>query len=166
MKSISTCALVACVILSVLAVSLTGCRKNESATKTSTGSGTKHNDHDHKHGDDHDHDDDHGHGPVTQLGEQSAGDFTVTASCAGDVKAGGDAAFDVTVTGSAKPVAVRMWVGTQDGKGSIKAKGEAETGGWHAHVEFPNPIPADGKFWVEIEDAKGEKSVVGFNLKL
>ncbi|MFN9133163.1 MAG: hypothetical protein ACK5XO_10850, partial [Phycisphaerales bacterium] len=84
----------------------------------------------------------------------------------GDVTAGGEATFDIGVTGGAgKPAAGRVWVGTEDGKGSIKAKAEAEGDGWHAHAEVPKPLPSGSKLWVEVETAKGEKHVTGFDLK-
>lgn len=122
--------------------------------------------HDHTDGDDHDHADGHGHGPRTELGSQSAGGMTIVAAREGDVTAGKEATFDITVSGGAgKPAAVRVWVGTQDGKGSVKGKAEAEGDGWHAHAEVPAPMPAGSKLWVEVETARGEKHVVGFDLK-
>ncbi len=122
--------------------------------------------HDHKDGDDHDHKHGHGHGPKTELGTQSAGGMTIAAAREGDVTPGGEATFDITVSGgTGKPAAVRVWVGSQDGKGSIKGKAEAEGDGWHAHAEVPKPLPAGSKLWVEVETAKGEKHVVGFELK-
>lgn len=122
--------------------------------------------HDHASGDAHDHSEDHGHGPMTDLGEQPAGGFVIKASRDGGVKAGGEATFDVGVSGgTARATAVRLWVGTQDAKGSIKARGESEKDGWHAHVEVPDPLPAGSKLWVEVETDGGEKLVVGFDLK-
>lgn len=123
--------------------------------------------HTHAPGDGHDHGHDHGHGPATPLGEQAAGGFTVNAVREGDVKPGGEATFDIAVSGGVgKPAAVRLWVGTQDAAGSVKAKAEPEGDGWHAHVEVPNPLPAGAKLWVEVESASGEKAAAGFDLKM
>ena len=81
-------------------------------------------------------------------------------------KPGGEAAFDVTVTGGGKPKAVRFWVGAEDAKGSVKAKAEEEAGNaWHTHVEVPGPLPAGSKLWVEIEPADGLPFKVSFDLK-
>lgn len=116
-------------------------------------------------------------GPVIALGEQTIGAFTAKATRdAGQIVAGKDAAFDVTVTPAAaggaaggKVAAVRIWVGTQDGKGSVKAKAGVEDpkepSRWHSHAEIPSPLPAGSKLWVEIEDDKGVTSVGGFDLK-
>lgn len=87
--------------------------------------------------------------------------------------AGAPAPIDVTVNPAAgstlKVVAVRFWIGAQDAKGSVKAKAEFENpkepDRWHVHVEIPDPMPAGGKLWVEIEDDKGGTSVGGFDLK-
>jgi len=110
---------------------------------------------------------DHDHGPSTALGEQTVGGFTIRASRDGGIKAGGDAPIDAWVTGgTAKVAAVRFWIGTQDAKGSVKAKAALEKDNWHTHVEIPSPLPADSKLYVEIESDKGEKTVAGFDLKL
>lgn len=188
MKIVRTLPLMLIVPTLTVAVSLTACeKKSDSAGKQSAGDGhdhkpgdghdhdtpaaakpaDSHDGHDHKEGDDaHDHKDEHGHGATTQLGEQTIAGFVVKASRDGAITPGSDAAIDVWITGGTTKVAsVRFWVGTQDAKGSIKAKAEIEKDNWHTHVEVPKPIPADGKLWVEIETDKGEKSVVGFELQ-
>lgn len=178
MNTVRSLSLVLAVPALALALSIGACeKKSESPAKPAAkGDGHDHKEgdghdhkaaggHDHKDGDDHDHKDGHGHGPKTELGSQSAGGMTITAAREGEVAAGAEATFDIGVTGGAKPAAVRVWVGTQDGKGSIKGKAEAEGDGWHAHAEVPKPLPAGSKLWVEVETAKGEKHVVGFDLK-
>jgi hypothetical protein len=133
-------------------------------------------DHGHDHvdgGHDHDHaapaapsTDGHSHGAVIELGELESGGFMIRASRDGDVKAGGDAPIDVWVNGGKAGNAVRFWIGTEDAKGSIKAKAEVEVDHWHTHVEVPDPMPAGTKLWVEIEGDAGAKTVVSFDLKI
>lgn len=116
-----------------------------------------------------------GHGgPVIQLGEATVGPFTVGASRdEGQIVAGKDAPIDVTVTpaatGTSPVVAVRLWIGTEDAKGSVRAKADienpAEPNRWHTHVEIPDPLPTELRLWVEIEDEKGERWVGSFDLK-
>ena len=61
---------------------------------------------------------------------------------------------------------MRFWVGTEDGKGSVKGRAEEETpDNWHTHVEVPDPLPAGSKFYAEVEPATGEKFTVSFDLK-
>lgn len=143
-----------------------------SAAGSAAGSHAADDGHDH---DGHDHDghdhaagDGHGHGPETKLGEQVAGGFTVSAVRDGAVTPGSDAPVDVTATGAAgaKVNAVRLWIGTQDAKGSVKAKAASEGARWHAHVEIPKPLPEGSKLWVELEPETGAKVVVGFELKM
>lgn len=143
---------------------LTGCEKKSEPAPSRPAAGTtspaKADDHAHNDGDG------HHHGVTIQLGEQIAGGFNVKASRDGAVTPGKDAAIDVWVTGgTSKVTAVRFWIGTQDGKGSVKAKAELEKDNWHTHAEVPNPLPQGSKLWVEVEDDKGAKSVVGFELK-
>jgi hypothetical protein len=59
---------------------------------------------------------------------------------------------------------VRFWIGSEDAKGSVKAKAEDEDGHWHTHCEAPSPMPEGSKLWVEIEKG-GDRQVVGFDLK-
>jgi len=171
MKNMSELLGVSCCALS-LAV-FAGCEKKDAAAPAAKAGDHSHDgDHAHDHDHDHDHDHahaddgkmekDHGHGETTQLGEQKAGPYTVKASRDGDVKAGGDVPVDIWVDGGAKGKSVRFWFGTEDAKGSIKAKCEVEDGHWHTHGEVPDPMPEGSKLWIEIEGEDGTKTVVGF----
>ena len=168
MQTVRTIVLFSGLSLSLLAMPLVGCEKKAEGPSKPTAGGAKDDGHNHKPGEKHDdHGDGHDHGATTQLGEQTAEGFTVKASRDGEIKAGDDAPIDVWVTGGTDKVAtVRFWIGTQDAKGSVKAKAELEKDNWHTHVEIPNPIPQGGKLWVEIETEKAAKVVVGFDLKL
>lgn len=170
MQTIRTFAMLSTLSIVAVASSLSGCEKKSEPTKPAASAASTQNDHAHKDGDDHDHDDDHDHGETTQLGEQSAGGFTIKASRDGEIVAGKDAAIDVWVTaagdGSAKVAAVRFWIGAQDAKGSVKAKAELEKDNWHTHAEIPSPLPAGSKLWVEVEAEGGGKTVVGFDLRI
>lgn len=151
---------------------LSGCEEKKPAAGSSTA--PKADDHGHDHGPSGEHaapKAGHG-GPIIALGEQTIGSFSAQATRdQGQIVAGKDAPIDVTVTPTAgvKAVAVRFWIGTQDAKGSVKAKAEIENpqepNRWHVHVEIPNPMPAESKLWVEIEDDKGGTSVGSFDLK-
>lgn len=154
---------------------LTGCEEKKPAAKTSTPA--KADDHGHDHGPSGERAAPKpGHsGTVIALGEQTIGSFSAKATRnEGQIVAGKDAPIDVTVTPAAgtsgKVVAVRLWIGSQDAKGSVKAKAEIENPQepdcWHVHAEIPNPMPAGSMLWVEIEDDKGGTSVGSFDLKM
>lgn len=171
MKTMTELLGVSCCALALAA--LAGCEKKDAAAPAAKAGDHSHDgDHAHDHDHDHDHDHahaeggkmekDHGHGETTQMGEQKAGPYTVKASRDGDVKAGGDVPVDIWVDGGAKGKSVRFWFGTEDAKGSIKAKCEVEDGHWHTHGEVPDPMPEGSKLWVEIEGEDGTKTVVGF----
>lgn len=116
-----------------------------------------------------------GHGgEIVELGTAKIGELTVRASRdKGEIKAGGDAPIDVWLTtADGKPAAVtavRFWIGSEDAKGSIKAKAEIEDpkqpNHWHTHAEVPSPLPDGAKLWVEIEEAGGKKTAGSFDLK-
>ena len=100
------------------------------------------------------------------IGEKTVGNLKLVATMDEPVKPGGEGAFDVVITGG-KPKAVRFWVGTEDAKGSVKAKAEEETpDNWHTHAEVPDPLPAGSRFWVEVEPPTGEKFTASFDLKV
>lgn len=183
--AVRTIVLMSGVAVATAGASLSGCDKPAEPAPTKTaakpqapskpdahdhGSADKHDHgtadkHDHDHADDHDHD--HDHGPATALGEQSVGGFGIKVSRDGGVTPGSDAPIDAQVTGgSAKVAAVRFWIGTEDAKGSVKAKAELEKDNWHTHVEVPKPLPDGSKLWIEIETEKGERVVAGFDLKM
>jgi len=110
----------------------------------------------------------HHHGEETALGTKTMGEWQVTANRIGAWEPGKDGAAAVDLV-PAQPAAkaVRVWIGTEDGKGAAKAKGEAEKehpGGWHCHVEVPNPIAEQAQFWVTIETASGEQLKQSFPL--
>jgi hypothetical protein len=107
-----------------------------------------------------------GHGgAVIELGTTTIGDVSVRASRdIGDIKPGGDAPIDVWLTTAdgtpAAVTAVRLWIGTQAAKGSVKAKAEiedpAQTNHWHTHCEVPSPLPDGSQLWIEIETSEGK----------
>jgi hypothetical protein len=109
------------------------------------------------------------HANRVDLGERTVNGLKIKAMQDEPVKAGGEGAFDLVVTGypaGQKPKAVRFWVGTEAGTESAKAKAAEESpDNWHTHADVPNPMPAGSKFWAEIEPAGGEKFKVSFELK-
>lgn len=115
----------------------------------------------------------HPGGDVVELGKAAIAEFSVRASRdAGAIEPGGDAHIDVWVTtAEGKPVsvsAVRFWIGTEDAKGSLKARADAEGANspnhWHTLVEVPKPLIDGSKLWVEIETGAGKKAI-SFDLK-
>jgi ABC-type Zn2+ transport system substrate-binding protein/surface adhesin len=171
MKNMSELLGVSCCALALAAFA--GCEKKDTAAPAAKAGDHSHDGdhaHDHDHDHDHDHadggkmDKDHGHGATTEMGEHKAGPYTVKVSRDGDIKAGGDVPVDIWVDGGAKGKSVRFWFGTEDAKGSIKAKCEVEDGHWHTHGEVPDPMPEGSKLWIEIEGEDGAKTVVGFDI--
>ena len=100
------------------------------------------------------------------IGETTQAGLKLVATMDSPVKPGGEGAFDVVISGG-KPKAVRFWVGTEDAKGSVKAKAEEETtDNWHTHAEVPDPLPSGSKFLVEVEPPTGATFKASFDLKV
>ena len=149
-------------------IALAGCESkpnNPPPAKPPAGSAPSKGDHDHKPGEDEKRDE-HG-GAAIELGTNTVSGMSIKASRdAGEIRPGGDAPIDVWIDGGLGNVAaVRFWIGTEDAKGSMKAKAEAEGGKWHSHAEVPAPLPPASKLWVEIEGKDGKKVMTSFELK-
>ena len=113
-------------------------------------------------------------GNVVELGNATAGEFTLRATRdAGEIKPGGDAPIDVWVTtADGKPATVavvRFWIGLEDAKLSRKAKADIEDpkqpNHWHTHAEVPEPLMPEAKLWVEVEVDQKSKLTASFDLK-
>lgn len=101
----------------------------------------------------------HAHGPTTAVGTVKIGEITIAASASGAMAIGKAWHIEVKLTpAQPAPKAVRIWVGAENARGSVKAKAEAEHaagGEYSANVEIPAPLPADAKLWVALETADG-----------
>lgn len=156
------------VISFAMSIAMTGCGggdhkdHKDDAHKDHAG----HKDDAHKEDAHKDHKDDahggHEHGgPASPLGKVDIGGFTVAVDQMGAAKAGGEGDFHLKVTGgTGKVKSVRTWIGTEDAKGSSKTLAKAEgEGSFDASADIPDPIPADGKLWIEIETDGGKKAL-------
>ncbi len=132
--------------------------------------------HDHADHEGHDHGDhaghDHGaeghshdaHGKEQQLGEVKAGDFTFNAIQFGDVVGQSEAVFTLTYAQSPAPE-LRLWIGNEDGRGSVKAllSYDKEQKHYHGHVEVPGALPEGAAVWLEATaDGKTSRGHIAF----
>ena len=114
--------------------------------------------HEHKEGEKHEHTEDEHKGERKDLGKKEIGGYTVQVAQVGEVKAGEEAVFVITLSGGGgKPKAIRGWVGVESGERSIKSKAEDEEKEYHLHHEVSKPMPAKSMLWVEVETSAGKK---------
>lgn len=109
----------------------------------------------------------HDHGPVAALGEATVGAAKLTAKIGGVVKPGAEVHLELILAPAAPaPAAVRAWIGTENARGSVKAKagGDAAKGVYDAHIDVPAPLPADSKLWVAVEASDGTVLKASFAL--
>jgi hypothetical protein len=99
------------------------------------------------------------HGPAIALGTVTITTTAVAVSAAGAFAAGAEWHLEMVLTpDQPAPKAIRVWVGLENGRGSVKAKAEAEKGAkgeYSAHVEIPKPLPGDSALWIALEAADG-----------
>jgi len=99
------------------------------------------------------------HGPAMELGTLELGGYQVKIVQNG-LLAGRAGDFDVfVVAGEGKPTAIRLWIGSEDGKGARKIKVTVDKAGAHNHIPTLNPTPEGAKLCVEVELSTGEKKV-------
>jgi len=102
----------------------------------------------------------HDHSKAEAVGAVDISVYKIAVSASGAITAGKEWHIELRMTPDQPvPKAIRVWVGAETGRGSAKAKAEAEKeakGAYGAHVEVPNPIPADSKLWISIEPDNGQ----------
>lgn len=102
----------------------------------------------------------HAHGKAEAVGTVDINVYKVAVSASGAIAAGKEWHVELRLNpDQSAPKSIRVWVGTENGRGSVKAKAEAEKGAkgeYSAHVELPKPIPADSKLWISIEPDNGQ----------
>lgn len=97
------------------------------------------------------------HGERVALGAVAVGEHTFDVFQLGKIEAGAESDFDFDFpAGKSLPGTVRVWIGEESGKGSMKVRFAKETESrMHGHPEVPSPIPAGSRLWIEIESASG-----------
>jgi hypothetical protein len=105
---------------------------------------------------------DHAHDEVS-LGTFSAGDMKIEAAQGhGMVEAGKEGHLVITLPYKDDgATVVRAWIGTEDRTMSAVGKGEYAPShdDYDIHAIAPTPLPADAKWWVEVEKPDGSKVV-------
>ena len=137
---------------------LIGCGEKETNTAGSAQS-------EEAHGHPHEGDEAHAHeeGEEVSLGTFKAGDMEIEAAQGhGMVEAGkeGHLVIKLPYKDDGATV-VRAWIGTEDRTMSAVGKGDyaASHNDYDIHAVAPSPLPADAKWWVEIEKPDGTKTV-------
>jgi hypothetical protein len=101
----------------------------------------------------------HGTKRKHKLGRQPIGAYTVSVILIGEVEPGEHVDFDIKlIDAKSDPKALRVWIGTQDAAGSMKATGTKVKTTYTGEVTAPSPMPKDAKLWVELETEEGTKS--------
>lgn len=104
--------------------------------------------------------DSHAHGKAEAVGAVDISVYRVAVSASGAIAAGKEWHVELGLAPDRPaPRAIRVWVGTSNGRGSVKSKAGVEKdvkGGFGAHVEVPDLIQADSRLWISIESEDGQ----------
>ena len=115
-------------------------------------------------------DEDHEHGEEVSLGKFKAGEMEIEAAQGhGMVAAGKEGHLIIKLPYKDNgATVVRAWIGTEDRTLSAVGKGEYAPShdDYDIHAIAPNPLPADVKWWVEVEKPDGTKLVGSIAPKL
>ncbi len=135
---------------------LIGCGEKETNTAGSASS-------EEAHGHPHEEEGDHAHDEEVSLGTFKAGEMEIEAAQGhGMVEAGkeGHLVIKLPFKDNGATV-VRAWIGTEDR--TMSAVGKSDYAPSHddydIHAMAPSPLPADPKWWVEVEKPDGTKIV-------
>lgn len=137
------------------------------------GDGDKDKDHkDHVHKDDAHKDEAKGGGHKHEgkrhdLGSAKAGSYDIKVVQVGHVEKG-EGILEIKVGGLEKGAAtVRAWAGSEGAEGATKAKADyvADHDDFDVHVEVADPLPADAKWWIEVEPTGGEAVTASFDIE-
>jgi hypothetical protein len=106
---------------------------------------------------------DHDHGEEVALGKFKAGELEIEAAQGhGNVEAGKEGHLIIKLPYKDDGASVvRAWIGTEDRTMSVVGKGEYAPShdDYDIHAMAPSPLPADVKWWIEIEKPDGTKLV-------
>jgi hypothetical protein len=101
----------------------------------------------------------HAQGHPHKLGRKPIAGYTVSVILLGEIEPGGHVDFDIKLIDAKNdPKALRVWIGTQDAKGSEKALGKKGKATYTGEVNVPKPLPEGAQMWVELETDAGTAS--------
>ncbi|MCH2137203.1 MAG: hypothetical protein MK101_11605 [Phycisphaerales bacterium] len=79
---------------------------------------------------------------------------------AGSLTPGSDVHVEGDLVSGPRPASLRLWVGVEDGVGSMKARAHLHGSHFHVHVLVPDEVPAGSALWFEAMGEDGERQSV------
>lgn len=104
--------------------------------------------------------DERDYGVSYEVGKITIGGIVVEGEMAGLATPGKEVKVELHITPAAPaPKAVRVWIGSESGRGSAKTRAAGEVGhasGYEALVVVPSPLPDGSRIWISLEPAQGD----------
>lgn len=96
------------------------------------------------------------HGKLFPLGILQIGPDSFKITQYGQISAGGAAVISLE-DGPSSIEEMRVWIGTKDPRGSVKALLTVDGGLFHGHIEVPSTLTDDAKLWVSFKNDADNK---------
>lgn len=101
-------------------------------------------------------DHDHHHAETTPVGTATVEGKSLAVASVGKPVPGTPWFVEVRLAkDQARPKAIRLWVGSADGKGALKTKAARHHGAYEGQVDVPKPLPEGAALWISLEAADG-----------
>jgi len=98
----------------------------------------------------------HHHHDTTPIGTATVDGKSLAVAGEGKPIPGSNWAVEVSLAkDQARPKAVRLWIGSADGKGALKTKAVRHHGAYEGHVDVPKPLPEGAALWISLEATDG-----------
>ncbi len=99
---------------------------------------------------------DHHHHATSPIGTATVAGKSVAVAGEGKPIPGNAWAVEVTLAkDQPRPKAIRLWIGSADGKGALKSKASRHHDAYEAHVDVPKPLPEGAALWISLEGTDG-----------
>ena len=106
----------------------------------------------------------HGNQPIINESISIAG-VTLNIAAQGTLTPGAEYHIEMALVSGTQGAVVRLWIGEEDGVGSIKTKADGHGDHYHAHALVPVKLSPKAALWLHIEGVDGQSGTGRIALK-
>ena len=110
----------------------------------------------------------HSHSPGNQptISESiSVAGITLNIDAHGTLAPGNEYHLDIALVHGSEGAVIRLWIGNEDGTGSMKTKADAHGDHYHAHVQAPLKLSNTSALWIDVQSTDGQTGKGRIELK-
>ncbi len=114
----------------------------------------------------HSHSHSHSHGNQPTISESiSVAGITLNIDAHGTLAPGNEYHLDIALVDGPVGAVIRLWIGNEDGTGSMKTKADAHGDHYHAHVQAPLKLSNTSALWIDVQSTDGQTGKGRIELK-